>query len=432
MRSLLVKALGGSTAVRLIGMGFGFLVGVQLARGLGTDGYGTYGLAMSIIALLMIPTEFGLPILVVRETASSVAKREWGKFRGLLAWSARFIIGVSLLVSLVVVGVLLLGPPLANRSLAATMMLGLPLIPLVALGKTRSAALRGLRKIVRGQVPDSVVRPGVHSLLLFLTAVFAINLTPNIAMGLGVMGATVALVCAIVMLRRAMPDEARDVAAEIHGSAWRASCLPMAMTEGMRTVQGHMVLLILGAVASVSAVGVYKVAVAVNLLIATPTGIFIAVSAPLISEFAATGERGHLQRLLSWTSAGMVAATLAMAAPIFVAGPYLIARVFGEEFREAALPLQILCVGAILTATAGTAGTLLNMTGHERLVRRASLISLLLLGALLPVFIWSWGTVGAALASVVASFVWRQQMAQACRKMLGLEPGLWGLLKGGR
>src|SRR5690606_42064816 len=68
---------------------------------LGTDGYGTYGLAMSVIALLMIPTEFGLPILVVRETAASVAGREWAKFRGLLRWSARFIIGTSLLVSLV-------------------------------------------------------------------------------------------------------------------------------------------------------------------------------------------------------------------------------------------------------------------------------------------------------------------------------------------
>lgn len=429
---MLIKALGGSTVVRLVGMGLSFIVGVQLARGLGTDGYGTYGLAMSVIALLMIPTEFGLPILVVRETAASVAGREWAKFRGLLRWSARFIIGTSLLVSLVVVGLLLLGPALAGRSLEATLIFGLPLVPLVALAKTRGAALSGLRMIVRGQVPDSIIRPGMHSLLLLVATVFAIKVTPELAMGCGVVAAAAALASAALMLRRAIPGEVRNVAPDSRGREWRSSCLPMAMTEGMRTVQGHVVLLILGAMASVSAVGLYKVAVAVNLLIATPTGIFIAVSAPLISELASTGERDRLQRLLSWTSAGMVTATLAMSVPVLVAGPYLLGRVFGEEFRDAAVPLQILCVGAILTATAGTAGTLLNMTGHERHVRRASFRSFLLLSAVLPVFVWFWGVIGAALASVVASFFWRQQMAQACRRILELEPGLWDFLKGGR
>lgn len=46
---LLVKAFLGSAGLRIAGMGFGFLVGVQLARGLGADGYGVYGLAMSIV-----------------------------------------------------------------------------------------------------------------------------------------------------------------------------------------------------------------------------------------------------------------------------------------------------------------------------------------------------------------------------------------------
>src|SRR5690606_41939833 len=92
---VLVKAVTGSAGLRIAGMGFGFLVGVQLARGLGAEGYGTYGVAMSIIALLTVPTEFGLPQLLTREVASAQVRQDWARMRGILRWSSR----VSLLLS---------------------------------------------------------------------------------------------------------------------------------------------------------------------------------------------------------------------------------------------------------------------------------------------------------------------------------------------
>ena len=42
----LLRALLGSAGIRTVGMGLSFLVGVQLARALGVEGYGIYGLAM--------------------------------------------------------------------------------------------------------------------------------------------------------------------------------------------------------------------------------------------------------------------------------------------------------------------------------------------------------------------------------------------------
>ena len=66
LRSFLVRAVAGASAVHLAGMLFAVLVGVQLARGLGVEGYGQYGIAMAAIALASIPGEFGLPRLVTR------------------------------------------------------------------------------------------------------------------------------------------------------------------------------------------------------------------------------------------------------------------------------------------------------------------------------------------------------------------------------
>lgn len=427
----LMKAVGGSAGLRLAGMGFGFLVGVQLARGLGVDGYGVYGIAMSVIALLMVPTEFGLPQLVVRETAANATKGNWSKVAGLLRWSRKVSIVSWLLISVAVVVALLVGIQHIDRDLAAALAVGLSTIPLVAIGKTRGAALRGLSHVVKGQMPDVLIRPGVQSVLLFAAAAFAIPLTPALAMGTGVISAGLALLLAVLMLKKVLPAAVRKVEPEIEKERWRSACIPMAMTEAMRILQGHLAILMLGLIATSSSVGNFKVATAVSVVVAVPTGILVSVVAPSISSLFVADDRARLQKLLAWSSAVMVCGVAVLSLPFFIAAPSLIELVFGSDFTAAATPLRILCLGAVLTATAGTAGTLLNMTGNERRVRRASFEALIILVVVMPPLIILSGASGAAIATVVASLFWRARMVRDCRRLLGLEPGLLALVRPG-
>jgi len=50
----LIKTSQGSAGLRIGGMFFGLLVGVQLARGLGVDGYEVYMLALSIVTFIWL------------------------------------------------------------------------------------------------------------------------------------------------------------------------------------------------------------------------------------------------------------------------------------------------------------------------------------------------------------------------------------------
>ncbi|UWX04051.1 oligosaccharide flippase family protein [Pseudoxanthomonas sp. NC8] len=292
---VLIRAVTGSAGLRIAGMGFGFLVGVQLARGLGAEGYGIYGVAMSVIALVMVPTEFGLPQLLAREVAVAQARQDWGLMKGILQWSSR----VSLLISLPIgVGVATLlwlsghgwGSPLGIILLAGTGM-----VPLVAQLSLRAAALRGLQQIVRGQLPDVLLRPMLHSLLLFLVPLWAMPLTPELAMVLGVVAATIALALAFHMLRKAFPEEAREANPVVDTRSWWSSAWPMAMTEGMRLLQAHLLFLVLAAMASLSDLGIYRVASSVVLLITMPISLFNTVSMPLIARLHARGERAKAE-----------------------------------------------------------------------------------------------------------------------------------------
>src|SRR5690606_28363472 len=161
----------------------------------------------------------------------------WGRMRGILRWSSRVSLLLSLVIGVGVVEWLLLTGRGLGSPLGMTLLAGVAMIPVVAQLSMRAAALRGLQQIVRGQLPD-------------------VLLTPALAMALGVASAAIALMLALHMLRKALPGEARAADAIVDARSWWSSALPMALTEGMRLLQGHVLILLLGTMVVMADVGI--------------------------------------------------------------------------------------------------------------------------------------------------------------------------------
>ena len=423
--SHVVTALVGSAGLRIAGMGLGFLVGVQLARGLGADGYGVYGLAMSIIALLTVPVEFGLPQLVTREVAVAHVERDWGRLAGVLRWATR----TSFLVALLVAGgvltaVVLSGGGVFTSELGLTLLAGLVMVPLVAQGNINGAALRGLQRIVRGQLPEVLLCPLLFAVLLFLVPVFLAPLNPTSAMVLGAISAALTLVVAVCLLRRAVHSKLAGTTPELNVRYWWSSTIPMALTEGMRVLQGHFIILLLGIMCTDALVGIFRVASSVSLIIAVPVTLFNVVNAPLIARLYGQGDYQRLQRLLAWTAVAMTVCVLLLMVPASVVGGPLLGTVFGSEFSQGDTALFLLCFGVLANSLFGSNATLLNMTGHHKRVTRASAISLLVLALLSPVLISLTGIEGAAVASATTSLLWNLLMWRDARRLLRIDSGI--------
>ncbi|MCR6496037.1 oligosaccharide flippase family protein [Thermomonas sp. S9] len=92
----LLKSVGGATGVSMLGMAFTFLLGWQLARGLGAAGYGIYGVAMAVVSMLGVPSQFGLPQLLTREVAAANAVHDWGRLNGVVRWALVLPFGLRL------------------------------------------------------------------------------------------------------------------------------------------------------------------------------------------------------------------------------------------------------------------------------------------------------------------------------------------------
>lgn len=426
---MLVRAVVGSAGVRLVSMALSLLVGLQLARGLGLEGYGIYGLAMSIIAVLALPAEFGMPQLLVREVAAAHVSANYARIRGVVSWASRAAWSVSAAILAAISVWLLLFDRGLDAALTLPLLVGAVSIPAVVLVRQRGAILQGLHHVVGGQLPDGVVRPAVFSLLLLVAYFAGWPLNPTTAMLMGFLSVGCALIVTNVMLRSAMPNEVLDVHPESDAGTWWASALPMAMTEGMRGLQGNIAILILGLLASTADVGVFRVASSVSIMVGLPIAIFIIVGSPTISKLYTQGDTARLDRLLGWLAGGMTLGSVLLMLPIAISGEWLLGAAFGAEYSVANVPLLVLCFGGVVYSAIGPNFIVLNMTGHERRVTRALGYSVAALFVLAPPLALYYGSVGAAVSTSFAFVFSNVLMWKDTRDLTGMDASVLNLIR---
>lgn len=422
----LTRTLAGSAGIRVIGMGFGLLVGVQLARGLGADGYGIYGLAMSILSLASIPAEFGLPQLLTREIAYAQVRDDLPSIRGIMNWANKTVLALSAAIAVVGLVAWTVLTRLDSVTLAWTLLAGLPLVPLIPLSNLRSAAMRGLQHIVTGQLPELVVRPALFSLLLLIASISSgPRLSPVLAMIVQALAATLTLCVVSAILHRLLPRSARIEPTSAKKTAWIGSAWPMALTEAIRVLLGNFSILILGFLSISSEVGVFRVATSVGVILTMPTSLMHVISAPLLSRLYANGDLERLREVLRAAAWIMLAGALLFCIPFIVAGSRILTIVFGADFATANVPLLFLMLGAVVSSAFGASVTLLNMTGYERRVTRAFILSLTILFLTSIPLIHVFGVAGAAIANATAIVSWNLILWRDAKRLLTLDTSIF-------
>jgi O-antigen/teichoic acid export membrane protein len=429
-RMLGVPAVG-SAGLRVANAGFALLTSVLLARLLGPSGYGVYAFAFSVVMLLALPTQAGLPTLLVREVARYEEQGRWDLIRGLLRRSNQAVVLLAFGVGGVAAVVVLLAGPGPGSLQATTFLWALTLLPLMALGNLRGAALRGLRRVVQGQLPEFLVRPGLLLLALAVALLLGpslsspFELTPPLAMALHAASALVAFAVGIWLLRRELPSTVRGAAPAYETRAWLGSLLPLTMLAGMQLIAGQMDVVLLGLLASAREVGIYRVAWSVSLpVLFTLTGVNLVV-APYFSRAFAAGDVAQLQRLATWSARVAAAVAVPAALVLMLAGGPILGFVFGDEFAVGATALALLAAGQLCSVIAGSVGTILNMTGHERDtmvgVGIAAAVNLILNLILIPKF----GMNGAAVATMVSLVIWNSVLVLRVGTRLGIASVAW-------
>lgn len=432
-RRLVVTSVG-SIGVRLFGMGMTFLVGVQLAHYLGPAELGVYGTVTAVVAILTVLAQLGLPQLITREISAGLAKGEQGKVRGILVWFTLAVALASLVMSaagallyltfrLVVADTWSLDSP-SGINIDPVYFWGLATIPLTALIALGMGALRGYHKIVRSQLYDTLIRPALMAAMLLAVMLVAGSINAATAMALQVVAASVALVACWLQVARATPAIVYTAKTVRTGSKWARSALPMSGSEILRVVDGNYPLLLLGVLAAIHDVGVFRVALSAAVLVGFPSALVNIIAMPYFAQWHAEGKSAKLQLMATLTSVLMFTSASAITFLIYLFGVSFLTAVFGVAFSSAWSSLVLIGVSYMVSGFFGSAAMLLNMSNQERTVTLVyavgPVVGVIITVTLFPVF----GIVAAAIAMIICETIKGLWMAFAARRSLGINLSL--------
>lgn len=347
----LVRAVAGNGTVRMLGIVASFTVGVQLARALGVTNYGYYSIALAVITLAGIPSESGLPMLVIREVAAASARNEMAELFAIIRWAERSCRWIALGIAAAVAIAALLLRGTFSQTLTECLLIGTPVIPLMALARVRSGVIWGLNGVVRAQIPEALVRPVFFSCMLALAYLVHARVSPQLAMGFYGVTAAVVLIFSSVWLSRAMPARPSEPAETRKRSM--ASAIPMGLMEGMRVIQGELSIVLAGVVAAPAVVGLLRIANVAAMTAAVPLVIMAQVGIPIMAKLHATNDHARLQKTVTALAQAQFAGIVLLSLPIFLFPGPLLSLAFGNPFAAASGALRVLIIAQVVNAGFG-------------------------------------------------------------------------------
>lgn len=412
-------ALGavGTLSVRLTFVALEFTAGLALARFLGAAGYGVYAVVMSTVALLAIPGAAGFDRLLIREVAALRTLGNWELLRGVLRRSTQVVLCCSVVVA--IAGYLAF-ESLVPGDAATALLLGMALVPLLALARIRQSALQGFGRVVFGQLPEMVVQPALMLSLVGAAFTCGVTRSGTVAVLLQVIAAAVACLIGVVFLRRSLPVEVRDARPEFRTRYWMSNGIPLVAMMALNVVLTNADTVMLGILAETELAGIYRISSQMASLVAFPlTAVNMAI-APRIASLHATSSLEELRAQAVSVANASLAAALPIALALVMFGKPLLGF-FGSDFVAGYPAIVILSVGYVFNSAAGCAGYLLIMTGHEKSAAvafaGAALVNVSGNLLLIPTF----GLMGAAIATALSVLIVSTAFAWLSHRLLGVR-----------
>jgi O-antigen/teichoic acid export membrane protein len=423
----LVADTVGTLGLNVSAVALNFVVVLLLTHVLGTVEYGAYASAFAWAGILSVIAVLGLAPLVVRDVAAYTASESWALVRGLIRWTNRAIVASS---SATIAGAALVGWLLYRHraELFHPYLVGLALIPLIALTSLRQAAMQGLGRVVLGRFPETMLTPAVFiAILVGADALVSRRLTAAWAIGFQV-GATLAgFALGARLLRRSLPSAVHASAPMFASRSWRRSTVSLLALNVVMAANAQVGTIMLAAVSGGRDAAVFNVAFRVTIFISF---ILLASSYPLgpiVARLHAAGERLEIERVVVRAARLVLLVSIPIALVLVVFAPTVLG-LFGHDFSHGATTVRILAIGDVVNVLTGYGGLVLVMSGREsdlaRSIALGAVLNLGLAAALIPPL----GVSGAGIAAAASLAVSNVVMTWYAWRKLGIWTGIAGRL----
>lgn len=403
--------------------GAGYLFKVYLARVLGASALGVYTLGMTIIGFLSVFNALGLPKAAVRFVATYRGKGQLDLLRGFLVRSILILVGCNVVLGGIV---LFAGPTIAvhlyhTPLLANYMGLFAIIMMLGVLTTFLGEVLVGYKAVAQRTLITNFIASPATMVCTFLLVALGFGLRGYILAQ--IFSATAVLILLAVTAWKRTPAPARALSSPLPPMdkqvfSFSAAVFSLGLLGFLISAADK---ILIGFYLDARAVGTYAVAAALVAFVPVLLQSVNQIFSPTIADLYARNQQQMLGRLFQTLTRWIFGLTLPLALVMMMFAPALM-KIFGVEFQDAWPILVIGTVGQLINCGVGSAGTLLLMSGNQRLLVRIEGLTALLMVTLNILLIPHWGITGAAVAAASSIAICNFLYLYEVKRTMALSP----------
>ena len=421
--------LAGQSAYFLAGNVFtliaGFAFQIYLAKQLGADGLGLFGLYEASIAVAAGLLSFGLAPSAVKFIPHYLEKSAFLAIHCFLRNGFKVLIFGGGSGYLIILLTAIVGPWFLTEYadiLAPLPVMGL-MLPLGLLLFFTMQSLRGFHDIRYMVMGSSFLQ--LTAKIIFSVILFSLGFKLMGYIWAVVLSSTVALLWMLRGLKRHLPNVQSNTIKEADTGpaedSWQGYAKVMYGNSLLSTATASLDRFLVGFFVGASGVGVLMTVKVLQQLPGIFLQMFLAVVAPMFSAANAKNDFFSIQKLYCLTTDWLMRLSLPLLTFLTVfAGPVL--GMYGETFQEkGTYPLYLLLMAQLINLGCGPIGNVLNMAGQERVMFRISIFCTILSIAGLVILTPLYGLVGASIAILLSALFNNFVAMYFARKNLSLQ-----------
>ena len=393
-RQVLFSALL-SLGVRSFGAVAALIFSIFLTRKYGPDVSGLFFLTFSVFSLTAVFARVGLDNSLLRFIGSSSSAGEWSSVNDVMNKSLLLVFCTSALFSILsyFFSDFIALDVFNDERLSEYFEVMSPFITLLAISSLLAMGLQGRQRPLL-----SVLILNVSTNVLMVLSIFFGDVPPSELPAFFTIASALTTLLAFMFWFYKLP--------KTNGSAmsWHelfSSCLPLWLVMFVGQLIQWSGNIFLGIWSTPSEVALFTAAQRTAMLM-----IFVltAINTVVAPKFAHLHKSQNYEQLASvaYYSARLLSVVSLPILIIMFVFPKEILALFGEEFDNAAIYLQILAVGQFVNAITGSVGYLLSMSGNEKDLRNSSIVSGLIVITLSLILVPLYGGLGAAISVAIA------------------------------
>ncbi|MEX0359608.1 MAG: polysaccharide biosynthesis C-terminal domain-containing protein, partial [Allomuricauda sp.] len=258
-------------------------------------------------------------------------------------------------------------------------------------------SLNGIKKIWQSNLLDQVLSITIVALILLAGLIFQFDLSVDKVAQYYLFARALVLIITVIYWKKQFQFSISfNYKPELKNMLTMA--FPLLLVSSTSIIASNADTIMIGWLMDTKNVGLYSVAAKIALLTSFILQVTNSAVSPRLAYMFDENKIEETQRMVKQVSFFLAVIAIGFMVTAFFLGEFALS-LWGMEFVTAYYPLLILCAGQFFNISTGCAGLLLVMCGHEKILGKISVISLLMNLGLNIILIKHYGIIGAAIAT---------------------------------